>query len=258
LIAKGIVEQHAGTLEEGLGQGTTFTLKIPMYNAPEKKESPSEESHENKGAVQHSFSTTSTNGSLRILVVDDALTNRKLLGRLLKHHGHVCDEAENGDIAVAMVVDAANKRDPYDTVLLDYEMPMMNGPATATAIREKGFDVFIVGVTGNFLPDDVAYFRSCGANFVLSKPFKMSSLNELWEGQTCNLQLHKRRNTRKCVVEAPLEEAQVTSRLPCNTRLFCCCADRADHRKLRFEKPSTLHATPAIEPTTENCVLRNM
>lgn len=45
----------------------------------------------------------SPNTSLKILVVDDALSNRKLLGRLLKHHGHRCDEVENGEIARAMI-----------------------------------------------------------------------------------------------------------------------------------------------------------
>jgi CheY-like chemotaxis protein len=56
----------------------------------------------------------------------------------------------------------------------------MNGPTAANEIRSAGFDVFIVGVTGNMLPEDVAYFLGCGANAVLSKPFKIAELEELW------------------------------------------------------------------------------
>jgi hypothetical protein len=58
---------------------------------------------------------------------------------------------------------------------------------TAIAIRSMGCDVFIVGVTGNMLAEDVAYFRSCGANALLGKPFKMKNLEELWnEHHVCS------------------------------------------------------------------------
>ena len=79
-----------------------------------------------------------------------------------------------------MVHQAISDGNPYDTILLDYEMPVMNGPTAAKEIRAIGFDVFIVGVTGNMLADDVAYFRSCGANTLLGKPFKIASLEEIW------------------------------------------------------------------------------
>mmetsp|Transcript_36093 Transcript_36093/g.87258 ORF Transcript_36093/g.87258 Transcript_36093/m.87258 type:complete len:134 (+) Transcript_36093:903-1304(+) len=52
---------------------------------------------------------------------------------------------------------------------------------TAKIIRERGHDeTFIVGVTGNILPEDVKYFLSCGANSVLPKPFTMRALERLW------------------------------------------------------------------------------
>ena len=43
-----------------------------------------------------------------------------------------------------------------------------------------GSDVFIVGITGNMLKEDVDYFRHCGANAVLPKPFQLSALEQLW------------------------------------------------------------------------------
>lgn len=64
-------------------------------------------------------------------------------------------------------------------VLLDYEMPTMNGPTAAQKVRERGSDVFIVGVTGNLMPEDVTYFRSCGADAVLPKPIRMADLDSL-------------------------------------------------------------------------------
>jgi signal transduction histidine kinase/CheY-like chemotaxis protein len=175
-IAKGIVEQHEGRLwaeSAGIGFGTTFTISLPMYNIEGMDESTS---HDKTGDC----SSKSEPAFLRILVVDDAVSNRKLLSRLLTNRGHTVDSAEDGSVALAMVHQAISDGNPYDTILLDYEMPVMNGPSAAKEIRAIGCDVFIVGVTGNMLADDVAYFRSCGANTLLGKPFKIASLEEIW------------------------------------------------------------------------------
>lgn len=55
--------------------------------------------------------------------------------------------------------------------LMDYEMPVMNGPTAAKEIRDLGSDVFIVGVTGNMLNEDVEFFMANGANVVLQPVF---------------------------------------------------------------------------------------
>jgi signal transduction histidine kinase/ActR/RegA family two-component response regulator len=175
-IAKGIVEQHGGKLtacSEGLGCGTTFTMTIPLYHIPEleKTESQSEFFSSQNNSFRES--------TLNVLIVDDATSNRKLLRRLLENRGHTCDEAEDGHVAVEMVQQAADKKKPYDMVLLDYEMPIMNGPTAAMEIRKIGSDAFVIGITGNMMAEDVAYFKSKGANAVLPKPFRISSLEEL-------------------------------------------------------------------------------
>lgn len=56
----------------------------------------------------------------------------------------------------------------------------MNGPSAVQEIRRMGCDAFIIGITGNMLPDDVAFFKSCGANAVLGKPVKVADLNQQW------------------------------------------------------------------------------
>lgn len=59
-------------------------------------------------------------------------------------------------------------------------MPVMNGPSCAERLRDMGLDVLIVGITGNMLAEDVSYFKSCGANEVLPKPFQLSHLQDVW------------------------------------------------------------------------------
>jgi len=118
---------------------------------------------------------------MRVLVTDDVSSNSKLLGRILKNHGHLFDTADDGKVAVEMIAASMREGKPYDTLLLDYEMPGMNGPTAAKEVRALGCNIFTVGVTGNLLPDDIAHFLDCGANAVLAKPFKMSALENLWE-----------------------------------------------------------------------------
>lgn len=177
-IAMGIVQQHEGSLvcdSEGLGKGTTFTMKLPVFDIPTED---SNKRHNARDSFDGSESYEEDE-KLNILIVDDAMSNRKLLRRLLKLKGHDTAEAENGQIAVDMVKEAETKGNFFDLVLMDYEMPVMKGPEAAKVIRDNGSDVFIIGVTGNLMPEDVSYFRQCGSNAVLPKPFRMNELEEI-------------------------------------------------------------------------------
>jgi CheY-like chemotaxis protein len=191
-IAKRIVEQHGGILSatsEGLGQGSTFTITLPIYHVPDSALPCSLEhlqKHKLTDTVQNSSEIASESlshrdGPLRILVVDDAVTNRKLLARLLERRGHSSDQGKNGKEAVQKVMESLKNGDPYDTILMDYEMPVMDGPTASKEIRAlEGCDSLIVGVTGNALPEDIARLRSCGAKAVLIKPFQIEALEEIW------------------------------------------------------------------------------
>ena len=118
---------------------------------------------------------------LHVLVVDDVTSNRRLLKRLVTNHGHSAEEAIDGQDAVNKVADAIHDGYPFDTILMDYEMPRMSGPEAAKFIREAlHSDTFIVGVTGNVLAEDIEHFTSCGANAVLPKPIQMYRLEQLW------------------------------------------------------------------------------
>ena len=119
-------------------------------------------------------------GKLKILVVDDAKMNLKLLMRLLEKEGHDVDGAEDGEIAVTKTKAAMNAEQDYDVILKDYQMPNMDGPTAARTIRELGCYAFIVGVTGNVMPEDIDHFKKHGANAVLPKPIKIPDLKDLW------------------------------------------------------------------------------
>jgi len=198
-IAKGIVEQHGGSLSvasKGLGHGTTFTLSLPLYHAPDASLPESLQRTQRLRVDASRLGETelgsicSSNSQQRILVVDDITMNRKLLIRLLNNKGYVCDEAEDGRCAVDKVRAALEEGNPYASILMDYEMPVLDGPTALKEIRALGCDAFAVGITGNILPEDKAYFRSCGANCVLTKPLDFGELEELWMEHGVSVSMH--------------------------------------------------------------------
>ena len=109
----------------------------------------------------------------RVLVVDDATSNRRMLSRLLRRRCDVIEEASNGEQAVDRVRASIEDENPYDLIFMDYVMPLMDGPTATTAIRGLGFTGLIFGLTGNVLQCDKDAFLSSGASFILFKPFDL-------------------------------------------------------------------------------------
>lgn len=188
-IAKGIVDQHNGTLmvhSDGLDQGTTFNCKLPLFCKPKVETSRmvnipfADDSIRELVPSTWLDDPTHRDFSFSILVVDDAPMNRKLLARLLTKRGHVCDIAEDGLEALEKVKSQMKEGKRYDTILMDFQMPVMDGPTSAQHIRMEGCDSFIVGITGNVLPQDVEHFKACGADGVLGKPFQIEELENMW------------------------------------------------------------------------------
>ena len=109
-----------------------------------------------------------------LLIVDDSALNRKMMKRYFTVCGHTCCEATDGKHAVSMVQERLNIRygkRTFDAVLMDFVMPVMDGPTACKAIRSIGYKGLIFGVTGNYRERDVEFFVSSGADVVLSKPF---------------------------------------------------------------------------------------
>ena len=84
-----------------------------------------------------------------ILVVDDSPLNRKMLSKLLKSKGHAIDVADNGQQGVDKVKQEADAGRNYDVILMDFVMPVMDGPTATRAIRAMRIRTPIFGLTGN-------------------------------------------------------------------------------------------------------------
>jgi CheY-like chemotaxis protein len=112
---------------------------------------------------------------LSILVVDDAPTNRMFLVRALRRNlpDARIGEAENGALACDMVLPDVTG---WDVILMDKEMPVMDGWQATRSLRDAGYTGVVLGVTGNALAEDTAAFVAAGADAVLIKPVTMPVL----------------------------------------------------------------------------------
>lgn len=110
-----------------------------------------------------------------VLVVDDVLGNRRLLQRAMQRRGCVAEAVADGQDALDLLL---QRRESFDVVLLDKEMPGVDGHETVRRLREAGYTGVVIGVTGNALDDDIAAFKGHGANAVVSKPVHVG---ELWQ-----------------------------------------------------------------------------
>jgi CheY-like chemotaxis protein len=113
---------------------------------------------------------------LNILLADDSPDNRLLIHAFLEKAGHRLDDAENGAIAATMF-----KAGNYDLVLMDVQMPVMDGLAATRAIRawerERGLSrTPVLILTASALDEDVGRSLEAGADLHISKPIKKAAL----------------------------------------------------------------------------------
>ena len=199
-ITKGIVEQHGGTLtvtSPGIGEGTRFAVELPLFyraskpcvshaqtnrvvpdSAPPVPAPPSPALSDTYSKSLSGSGLDSTESPRRILVVDDAASNRKMLTRVLASKGYECVQADDGQQAIDRYVESVEAHTPFYSIIMDFEMPVMNGPTSTGHLRAMGCTVPIIGVTGNLLPNDITFFKVQGANEVLGKPLNISRFEE--------------------------------------------------------------------------------
>ena len=101
---------------------------------------------------------------------------------MVEKAGHRCDLTENGREAIAKVRLAREQGAPFDLVLMDMQMPVLDGVGATMAIREAGFtpaELPIIAVTANAYADDIRQCRVAGMQGHLAKPLRMGDLSRV-------------------------------------------------------------------------------
>jgi signal transduction histidine kinase/ActR/RegA family two-component response regulator len=164
VICKHLVEAMGGDIgvQSKQHQGSTFTFRIPVSAAPAPAAAASSD-----GALPK------LSASLRILLVEDNTVNQMLAMGMLQKLGCAADLARDGEEAV----DKARRID-YDLILMDMQMPRMDGLTATRVIRDLPLrsQPQIVALTANAMESDRQLCLSAGMNDFLAKPFKIGEL----------------------------------------------------------------------------------
>jgi CheY-like chemotaxis protein len=174
-ISREIVERMGGkiTFTSEEGKGSTFVCTIPLNTHEEKQDIVATTSVEPQRSAEVAGSEEI--GIKRLLVVEDDITIRQVLGLMLKRSNFEVDFAENGEEAVEVW-----EKGEFDLVLMDVQMPGMNGFEATSLIREKertrGGHTPIIAMTAHALKEDEDKCFAAGMDSYISKPidFKKS------------------------------------------------------------------------------------
>ena len=119
----------------------------------------------------------------RVLVVEDNDLNQQIAMELISDEGFIVEVADNGQIALEKVAAACAEKNPYDIVLMDMQMPVMDGVTATQEIRKDpcNADLPIVAMTANAMQVDKDRCLAAGMNDFVTKPIDP---NELWAALT--------------------------------------------------------------------------
>ena len=176
VICKSLLIQMGGQLRVSsvTGQGSRFEFELPINETPDSVP------HRNgTGDAELSTETPDAIGTkrlaaLRVLLVDDQAINRLVTRSQLRQFDcdHV-DEAENGILALRQL-----QREHYDVVLMDMQMPEMDGLEATRQLRLLPLprQPVVIAVTANAFPEDRAACLRAGMNHFISKPATLEQL----------------------------------------------------------------------------------
>ncbi|HOV14231.1 MAG TPA: ATP-binding protein, partial [Spirochaetota bacterium] len=142
-----------------------------IFNLMNKKESNQKIEREIKTIAIEPYATPN---KLRILVAEDNEANQKLIKVLLTKLGHTLDIAIDGEKAVEMAT-----KNNYDIILMDVQMPNMNGYEATIYLRKIGINIPIIAVSANAFKDDIQNSLNIGMNAHITKPYKKEEIIEV-------------------------------------------------------------------------------
>ena len=174
-ITRNLVEAMGGTIdvESELGQGSCFEVLIELRIAEDRTVAlaAQEDTDEQDGNILQ---------GMRFLCAEDNELNAEILTELLKIEGAECTICENGE----EVLKAFEQSAPgdYDMILMDVQMPVMNGYEATKAIRRSSHELAkkipIIAMTANAFSEDIQHSLATGMNAHVSKPVEMTVLEK--------------------------------------------------------------------------------
>ncbi|HYO24309.1 MAG TPA: ATP-binding protein [Lacipirellulaceae bacterium] len=227
-ISKNICDSLGGSLsvQSELGKGATFTAIVPtgdLTGVAMGQRPPSAGS----GDIVSSRQGAANLRGVRVLLADDGETNRKLIQLFLSRQGAIVVAAENGELAVA-----ATMSQEFDLILMDMQMPVMDGYAATRKLRDAGFERPIIALTAHAMLGDRRKCEEAGCSGYVTKPVNVDELIRVIQAAVRGTRpLSEVIRPVDCVLPAPPEAGAIHSALP---------VDDAEIRELVAEFAATV------------------
>jgi CheY-like chemotaxis protein len=115
---------------------------------------------------------------LRVLVAEDNPVNQKLVSRILEKSGMLPKSVDDGEKAVREALAAVQAGDPFDVVLMDMQMPVLDGYEATAKLRQAGYELPIIALTAHAMASDREKCLLAGCTDYATKPFEARKLVE--------------------------------------------------------------------------------
>jgi signal transduction histidine kinase/CheY-like chemotaxis protein len=180
-ISLGLAQQLGGKLEleSEVGRGSIFRLRLPV-GVPDGAVRAGAELHGSELVVRQgtpALARTALHG--RVLVAEDGVDNQRLIERLLSRVGLELTFASDGRSAIDLVLGAEREGRPFAAVLMDMQMPEIDGYAATQALRDAGFTRPIIALSAHAMIEDRERCLAAGCNAFAAKPIDRRALLDL-------------------------------------------------------------------------------
>ncbi len=162
------------------GRGSRFTLTLPVV-LPKKADifdSTRDVANNPSAKEPHSPSPVPILTGKRVLLVEDGIDNQRLFSILLRKMDVEIMIAETGQQAVDFAMLSLDAGKPFDLILMDVQMPVMDGCTATKILREKGWEGQIIALTANAMAEDRTRCLEAGVDDHISKPVNLTEFSE--------------------------------------------------------------------------------